>query len=107
MKLRNSKLVKKVDGATPSQQCSNGLIQQDLVEDLMIISICEDNGEIEIIASKDMETSHYQKETTDNDLIFVEEICSSRAKSNPRKRKRSDEEDVKVIYQIAFLKIHS
>jgi hypothetical protein len=98
MKLRNRKLAGKDDGATPSQQNFNDKIHQNSDEDIMIVSICEDNGDVEIIASKDKENSGLEKKATDDDLILVEEIsCSSQGESNPRKRKRTDDEDVKVL----------
>jgi hypothetical protein len=97
MKLRNRKLVEEDDGATPSQQNSVDKIHPNLDEDITIVSICEDNGDIEIIGSKENENSG-QKKKTDDDLILVEEISrSSQAESNPRKRKRTDDEDVKVL----------
>jgi hypothetical protein len=99
MKLRNRKLVEKDDGATPSQQNSVDETHQNSDEDVSIVSICEDNGDIEIISSKGNENSGQRKRTTDDDLILVEEIsCSSQAVSNPRKRKIIDDEDVKVWY---------
>jgi hypothetical protein len=97
MKLRNRKLVEEDDSASPSQQNSVDKIHPDLDEDITIVSICEDNGDIEIIGSKENENSGQKKKTTDDDLILVEEISrSSQAESNPRKRKRTDDEDVKV-----------
>jgi hypothetical protein len=99
MKLRNRKLVvEKDDVTTPSQQYSTDKNPQALDKGMMIISICEDNGDVEVISSKDMDNSSHQRknETTEDDLILMKEICSSQAESNPRKRKRSDDEDVKV-----------
>lgn len=83
------------DNAKRSQQCATDKSLQNVSNDLVIISICEDDGDVEVIASKDKENSQHSK-NPDSDLILIEVICPSQEKSNLRKRKRTEDDDIKV-----------